>query len=92
MQTVRGTRSDRLRLLYLTSNDTFNALIAVYIAITSAGGHTREPGEAPAHSPCLAEVTSRGPYHRRGRCRYPPPEGAPISRAAVAAFGDEAGG
>jgi hypothetical protein len=60
--------------------------------ITGAGGHTREPGEAPAHSPCLAEVTSRGPYRCGGRRRYPSPESAPLGRAAVAAFGDEAGG
>jgi hypothetical protein len=60
--------------------------------ITSTGGHPREPGEAPAHSPCLAEVTSRGRYRCGGRRRYPSPESAPLGRAAVAAFGDEAGG
>jgi hypothetical protein len=56
------------------------------------GGHTREPGEAPAPSPCPAEAPSRRPHHRGGRRRYPPPEGAPIGRAVVAAFGNEAGG
>jgi hypothetical protein len=66
--------------------------------VTAAGdnwrwGATRENQEkAPAHSLCPAEVTSRGPYRCWGRCRYPPPEGAPIGRAAVATFGDEAGG
>jgi hypothetical protein len=33
--TVRGARPDRPRLFYLTSDDTFNALVAVYIAITA---------------------------------------------------------
>jgi hypothetical protein len=34
-RTVRDARSDRLRLLYMTSDDTFNALIAVDIVVTT---------------------------------------------------------
>jgi hypothetical protein len=56
------------------------------------GGHARETGEAPASSGGLAEVTRWGSYRRGGRRRYPSPEGASFGRAAVAAFGDEAGG
>jgi hypothetical protein len=56
------------------------------------GGHAREIGEAPASSGRLAEVTRWGSYRRGGRRRYPSPEGASFSGAAVAAFGDEAGG
>jgi hypothetical protein len=55
------------------------------------GGHTRKLGEAPAHPPCPTKVANQGPYHCGGCRRHPPPEGAPIGRAAVAAFGDEAG-
>jgi hypothetical protein len=56
------------------------------------GGHTREPGEAPAYSAGLAEVTRCRPYRDGGRCRYPSSKGAPFGRATVAAHGDEAGG
>jgi hypothetical protein len=34
-RTVRGAQPDRPRLLYLTSDDTFNALVAVDIAVTA---------------------------------------------------------
>jgi hypothetical protein len=34
---VRGAWPDRLRLLYLTSDDTFNALVAIDIAVTADG-------------------------------------------------------
>jgi hypothetical protein len=56
------------------------------------GGHARETGEAPASSGGLAEVTRWGSYRRGGHRRYPSPEGASFGGAAVAAFGDEAGG
>jgi hypothetical protein len=56
------------------------------------GGHAREIGEAPTSSGGLAEVTRRGSYRRGGRRCYPSPEGASFGGAAVAAFGDEAGG
>jgi hypothetical protein len=56
------------------------------------GGHAREPGEAPAYSAGLAEVTRCGPYRCGGRHRHPLSEGAPFGKAAVAARGDEARG
>jgi hypothetical protein len=56
------------------------------------GGHARERGEAPASSGGLAEVTRWGSYRHGGRLCYPSPEGASFGGAAVAAFGDEAGG
>jgi hypothetical protein len=56
------------------------------------GGHARETGEAPASSGGLAEVTRWGSYRHGGRRRYPSPKGASFGGAAVAAFGDEAGG
>jgi hypothetical protein len=56
------------------------------------GGHARETGETPAPSGGLAEVIRLGAHRRGGGCRHPSPEGASLGRAAVAAFGDDAGG
>jgi hypothetical protein len=56
------------------------------------GGGARETEESPAPFGGLAGATRRGAYRRGGGRCHPSLEGASLGRAAVAAFGDDAGG
>jgi hypothetical protein len=65
--------------------------------VTAAGtnwrfGAPRETEESPAPSRGLAGAVRWRAHRRGGGHRHPSPEGAPLDGAAIAAFGDDAGG
>jgi hypothetical protein len=71
-------------IVFSTSGDRSRQQLALW-------GHARETGETPAPFGGLAGATRWGAYRRGGGCRHSSPEGAPLGRSAVAAFGDDAG-
>jgi hypothetical protein len=72
-------------IVFSTSGDCRRQQLALW-------GPARETEESPAPSGGLAGAARWRAYRRGGGCRHPSPEGASLDRAAVAAFGDDAGG